>query len=372
MRRLVTELSPPSSPLPPPSYPIPPVPSSQSTRSSQSSPHPSIAPRQFQSVSYATGELANYHDRQPSSDVASDATRPPPTAPPVQLPPRPPSANPWDHTVSTLLEEDVPVENGFTRRPAVVPRVNSNSPVQTTTSPTSAGHELHNFAARRPIPTSNSPTVANSERFANGRDEWQRNPSPQYTTQPAPSPTQHRPSTAALARQQFSDDPEQYGRAITSHSQDFPSPTHNLRHASQALSIESGSSAVDEQGRDDMVSPEMGGSRPRATSMAESIIDPYLAHVRMSDHSQQSSGRSANPPVIPTQHIDSGLIVVERDVPPNARAPQLSQQDCSIGGSSSFYVCKGFCDGAKEVIVGGSGVKKSRKPVVCFFFFLTF
>jgi hypothetical protein len=306
--------------------------------------------------------LANYHDRQPSG--ASDATRPPPTAPPVQPPPRPPSANPWDHTVSTLLDEDAPVENGFRRRPTVAP-VDSNSPVQATASPASAGHEQSYFTVRRPIRTSNSPAVATSERFSNGRHEWQRNPSPQYTTQPESSPPQHRPFTASPAQQQFSDDQEQYGRAITSHSQDIPSRMRSLRHASQALSTGSSSSAVDEHGREDMVSPEMGGIRPRATSMAESIIDPYLAHVRMSDHSQASAGRSPNRPMTPTQHIDSGLIVVERDVPPvTTRTPALSQQDCSIGSSSSFYVCKGFCDGAKEVIVGGIGVKKSRKPVV--------
>lgn len=38
-------------------------------------------------------------------------------------------------------------------------------------------------------------------------------------------------------------------------------------------------------------------------------------------------------------------------------------KDCSIGLSSSFYLYKGFCDGAKEVIRGGAGIKKVKKPV---------
>ncbi|KAJ5008983.1 hypothetical protein K4K57_009567 [Colletotrichum sp. SAR 10_99] len=34
----------------------------------------------------------------------------------------------------------------------------------------------------------------------------------------------------------------------------------------------------------------------------------------------------------------------------------------SLGLSSSFYLYKGFCDGAKEIIRGGAGIKKVKKP----------
>ncbi|KFG88184.1 hypothetical protein MANI_015841 [Metarhizium anisopliae] len=40
----------------------------------------------------------------------------------------------------------------------------------------------------------------------------------------------------------------------------------------------------------------------------------------------------------------------------------LSQKDCTIGPSSTFYLYKGFCDGAKEVRQGGIGVKKTKRP----------
>lgn len=39
------------------------------------------------------------------------------------------------------------------------------------------------------------------------------------------------------------------------------------------------------------------------------------------------------------------------------------EPDCSINIDSSFYQFKGFCDGAKDIIRGGAGVKKIRKPV---------
>ncbi|KAM0325474.1 hypothetical protein ACHAQA_007461 [Verticillium albo-atrum] len=38
------------------------------------------------------------------------------------------------------------------------------------------------------------------------------------------------------------------------------------------------------------------------------------------------------------------------------------EEDCSIGLSSSFYVYKGFCGGAKDVMRGGMGIKKTKKP----------
>ena len=38
----------------------------------------------------------------------------------------------------------------------------------------------------------------------------------------------------------------------------------------------------------------------------------------------------------------------------------LSQKDCTIGPSSTFYLYKGFCDDPKEVRQGGIGVKKQR------------
>jgi hypothetical protein len=47
------------------------------------------------------------------------------------------------------------------------------------------------------------------------------------------------------------------------------------------------------------------------------------------------------------------------------------EPDCSIGLGSSFYLYKGFCEGAKDVLRGGIGVKKTKKPVSVMHHFLS-
>ena len=65
------------------------------------------------------------------------------------------------------------------------------------------------------------------------------------------------------------------------------------------------------------------------------------------------------------------MIPVETEEPvakkePEAPRPevQVAPEDYAIGFDSSFHQAKGFCEGAKEVIRGGIGVKKTKKPVV--------
>jgi hypothetical protein len=45
-------------------------------------------------------------------------------------------------------------------------------------------------------------------------------------------------------------------------------------------------------------------------------------------------------------------------------ASKINAQECIIDNTSSFWIAKGFCDGAQEVIRGGIGVKRTKKPVV--------
>ncbi|KAL8382701.1 hypothetical protein RB595_006473 [Gaeumannomyces hyphopodioides] len=60
--------------------------------------------------------------------------------------------------------------------------------------------------------------------------------------------------------------------------------------------------------------------------------------------------------------LDSGLIPVEAELSVKAPEPiPRRPADCSIGPSSSFHQLKGFCEGAKEVLKGGVGVKQVRK-----------
>ncbi|KLU81835.1 hypothetical protein MAPG_00916 [Magnaporthiopsis poae ATCC 64411] len=60
--------------------------------------------------------------------------------------------------------------------------------------------------------------------------------------------------------------------------------------------------------------------------------------------------------------LDSGLIPVDIDQSVKPREPiPRGPADCSIGPSSSLHQLKGFCEGAKEVLKGGVGVKQVRK-----------
>ena len=70
-------------------------------------------------------------------------------------------------------------------------------------------------------------------------------------------------------------------------------------------------------------------------------------------------------PQIPYQIVDHGLIPVNPDtaletIPERPRR----QVDYSISLTSSFHQMKGFCEGAKEVIRGGLGVKRVEHPLV--------
>jgi hypothetical protein len=51
---------------------------------------------------------------------------------------------------------------------------------------------------------------------------------------------------------------------------------------------------------------------------------------------------------------------------PGAALANLPPQDLTIDNQSSFYVMKQFCAGATDVINGGIGVKRIKKPVGIF------
>ena len=86
-------------------------------------------------------------------------------------------------------------------------------------------------------------------------------------------------------------------------------------------------------------------------------------HLSISNHPPQippinPNGGLEQQPIIMEEH--EGLIPVSSE-PPTPAKP-LVQRDTSITLSSSFYLQKGFCEGATEVIRGDIGVKKVKKP----------
>ncbi|XWW95129.1 hypothetical protein V2A60_003080 [Cordyceps javanica] len=347
----LSEFSPPSSPLPPPNFPIPPTP-------------PRAPFRTFQSVHYANEELENYRNRHPSSVLASEdepVLSPSQLVPPPQqtpLPPRPPSANPWDTTVVEPSDEIAVAIGGepLPRRPLVAPP-SPRAPSHSAASPVSPGqYRLSPTIQRRAMGSSSGLQQGHPDTYPYDEAEWGRLTSQHHgyrTHSPMPSPLQ-----LNTKLEPFPEEPSYHNGADA----DQPIRGAGQAYHTHQVSLESGSVSRDHDPQRDT----FGGlpqRRSRTESVAESILDPYLNNVRISDHSQESSGAPGRPPIIPTQSVDDGLIVVESDRRPSEPVRMVSQKDCSIGGNSSFYLCKGFCSGAEEVVVGGLGVKKTRKPV---------
>lgn len=65
---------------------------------------------------------------------------------------------------------------------------------------------------------------------------------------------------------------------------------------------------------------------------------------------------------LPKAEMESGLIPVEPEAVSAEAQVILSKKDCTIGPSSTFFKYKGFCEGAKEVVRGEIGVKKTKRP----------
>jgi hypothetical protein len=176
---------------------------------------------------------------------------------------------------------------------------------------------------------------------------------------------------------------------------------------SQASSTNSGRSSVFDQGaRESMASPV---TDPRVSVQEDFATSPLRAkdsyHESIpEDQPVMSAGWSPtarSPPAMhssptsqPSQttvHVllgdQSGLIVAQKvdqkedeqpglepvvlgdgsaPGPPNGGPSSpvvLREPNCAITVDSSFYQLKGFCDGAKDIIRGGVGVKKIKKAV---------
>ncbi|KAM0504563.1 hypothetical protein ACHAPB_003915 [Verticillium nonalfalfae] len=133
-------------------------------------------------------------------------------------------------------------------------------------------------------------------------------------------------------------------------------------HPSRQRSQESLHSSVFDGRRDDTTSPAMMDHRASITSMQapeESLSRaptipanfPPGIHDGIEAVPTNQSGYSE---LIPVDAATTEVGVVS--------SPPRREQDCSIGLSSSFYLYKGFCEGAKDVMRGGIGIKKTKKP----------
>lgn len=129
------------------------------------------------------------------------------------------------------------------------------------------------------------------------------------------------------------------------HSRQVSIPTSDYSDTSEAM-------------RPDLISLASHDTRARSESLAisplhaPSIAQPYPEVA----FEQPSAAMLAEMDCAP-------IPVVTEEVTESAKPSAEQAEECKIDESSSFNLAKGFCDGAKEVIRGGIGVKRTKKPV---------
>lgn len=327
----------------------------------------------------------------------------PPARPPVtgeQVPPRPPSTNPWDIRVKTVVSDDERPRDAppARRRPPVEPPL--LTPVEGT-SPISPFTTSRNCSVPRP----NYPDTPRSsgllQEYSPESDEKHSSlstlssqlsnfsMSPTQLSRPR-APSNHSATTYSSSTPTI---PEEMVRAkdMRSRSSSRPRPAPPMyspmpyraqrpRQPSHPASTEERMDDANTIRRDDMMSDAVEQSSDRRMSAdAESLIDPNPLPISTRDRGlSDTTHREQQSPKQPQQQpglelvrrntdladgIDSGLIPVDPSIP-GAVLANLPPQDLSIDNLSSFYLQKQFCAGATDVINGGVGVKRQKKPVV--------
>lgn len=293
---------------------------------------------------------------------------------PIEPPPRPPSVNPWDVNSRPAGQDDRSPEQIEEDRKAAL----AESPILPH-SPLSADYKPHYSAIAPPPVSSNgglkneSPVVPRSleERplsiastssthtfggFPRGRQATiastmstgtipeDATSSGQPSSPKAVSPKTMPPDAGSPARSQRS-------RGM---SFGFSGDEQDFREASARPGFDSRMSyaSYSSHGTSRQSFSTLGGFSPASI--------PAVPHC--------SGIEVVAPPTI--LEAEDGLIPVEmeeekkKEPEPLRSEVHVAPEDCAIGVDSSFHQAKGFCEGAKEVIRGDIGVKKTKKPVV--------
>ncbi|KAL6698161.1 hypothetical protein J3F84DRAFT_262158 [Trichoderma pleuroticola] len=356
-------------------------------------------------------ELIAQPPPMPPPDRALPPPPPPPPATLDQLPPRPPSTNPWDIRVKTVASDDERPRDAPSarRRPPVEPAL--HTPVEGT-SPISPYTTSRNFSIPRP----NHPDSARSsgllQEYTSDSDDKHSSMattissqlstysmSPTQTSRPR-APSNHSTTTYSSSTPTIPEEmlKTQNIRSRSTSRQRPPVMYSPMPYRSQRPRQPSHPTSADERMddartirrndsfRNDSLSEAGHQSIERRGSDAESLIDPNPLPIS-TRASVADPGMPVTPnpePPLPTKEqqqqqqpglelarrntghtmsdgMDSGLIPVDASVP-GAHLANLPPQDLSIDNFSSFYVQKQFCAGATDVINGGIGVKRQKKP----------
>lgn len=398
MMRMSRPSSPPPVPLPPLPVPptdigkspaIPKVRPTSKTTPSQTSP---ISPTSPPTVEEATAQLRRMMQ---SSGVQESFNLPPPRPPPVEQPPRPPpmeqpprppSANPWDTKKLPPVGERRYRED-FERR-APVPM--SNSPMEGL-SPVSPDKDRD---ARFPMPRPR-PVRRGTNQSSNQGDEPSLSPNgfepssyeKSYGLFPGHGQRSRTPSNNPYLSSSIPEDYALNRGSGIKHQQpgpeDFPqnrgsgsryaqlpprsSSTHqNPQFLSRPESLESTPSSVFDNRKIDR---DSNSSEYRSSAVSNAATSPNLGSSELSPLSPKSpmvvyenEARKDSLTIPSATMVDYGPIPVDTEETAKPHA-HLSTIDCTVAANSSFYIHKGFCEGAQEVMRGEAGIRKTKRPV---------
>ncbi|KAI8679783.1 SH3 domain-containing protein [Fusarium keratoplasticum] len=384
-RSIMTRLSGPQSrPISPDAPPIPPLfpfsdmrKDSASPASVQRSAPESVADSRSvhdpPTVEAATAQLRHLMQTQSGPDEGLYANipeslkpGPPQGPPPMEPPPRPPSANPWDvKTPPQHREQRFPDDFSFERRAPVAPVESPIEPISPPLSPQRA----------RESPTSRPrPLYMGSDRSSQISNDSRLSPtgaepsSYERTYSIFPTPRGRYSNSNSIMSTSIPEDvasDRSSAGYIAQLSSRLPPPrTHSLPK-SRPESVETNQSSVFDPARTDGVNTPLTEHRGSAVSAADS--SPTLGSSELSTLPLKAppvnnyQGMIEPPQAVRMPEIDNLPIPVETETPIPEHPPNPFAVDCKLNPQSSFYTHKGFCDGAKEILNGGAGVKKTVK-----------
>ncbi|KAF5659255.1 hypothetical protein FHETE_9499 [Fusarium heterosporum] len=324
-------------------------------------------------VEAATAELRRMMQSRSGPDEGLYAGSPRPShtpqaaLTPIEPPPRPPSGNPWDINVKASPpshDGHFPDDFSFERRQPVAPIESPLEPVSPPLSP-DQGRELH----PRPLRTGGD----RSSQYSNDSQVSSVGMEPtthERTYSVFPSPRGRYSShnsilSTSIPEDGVSDRPSTaYVSQLSPTPRTIPPRTHSLPQ-SRPESIETNTGSVFDTGRHDGVTTPLTDNRESSYSVVDG--SPTLGTAEMSPlqvkpppvNNYQGTLEPVRPVMIP--EVDNLPIPVETEIRAQEHPPNPFAIDCKLNPQSSFYVHKGFCDGAKEILNGGAGVRKTVK-----------
>ncbi|CAG7560199.1 unnamed protein product [Fusarium equiseti] len=372
-RSIMTRMSGPQSrPISPDAPPIPPIYPFSDMRKDMPRSASSLASESRSSndpptVEAATAELRRMMQSRSGPDEGLYAESPgashtPQSAlTPIEPPPRPPSGNPWDFKTSpTPRDNHFSDDFSFERRQPVAAIESPIEPISPPLSP-DQGREM------RPRPLKMA--VDRSSQYSNdsqvssvGMDSttYERTYSVFPTTRGRYSGHNSILSTSIPEDVVSERSSTGYMSQLSPVPRTVPPRSHSLPQ-SRPESVETNPGSVFDSSRAD------GATTPLTDNREVVDGSPTLGTVEMSHlqvkqlpvNNYQGMLEPVRPAAVP--EVDNLPIPVESEVVTPEHPPNPFAIDCKLSPQSSFYMHKGFCDGAKEILNGGAGVRKTVK-----------